>query len=327
MTRHAGRPPSVRRAVLRAAQVAIAGAILWFAADRLAEEWDRVRPLAADLTPDWAGVVGSAGVVFATYALLVQSWRVLLSAWGDRLPFGVAVCIWSVSNLGRYVPGKLWSIGAMGVLAQRAGVSPVAATGSAVIGTLVNLAASLIVVCVAGQGVVEALFPHLAGWSGALPVAGVLGAILVPLVVPLATGLFARLTGRSAPTRRLPFRTLGVVVVANVASWLGYGLAFRWLCEALTPSAGGDPLAYVAVFAGSYLAGYLALVVPGGLGVREVFLVAGLTGLHLADAPTATLLAVASRLWLTVLELAPGLAFLAVGAARPLSRPAPDANA
>jgi hypothetical protein len=61
--------------------------------------------------------------------------------------------------------------------------------------------------------------------------------------------------------------------------------------------------------------------------VREVFLVAGLTGLGLADPPTATLLAVASRLWLTALELAPGLAFLAVGAARPLSRPTSDAKA
>jgi uncharacterized membrane protein YbhN (UPF0104 family) len=118
-----------------------------------------------------------------------------------------------------------------------------------------------------------------------------------------------------------------VLIGANVASWIGYGLAFRWFAASIVPTAGGDHLAYVAVFAGSYLAGYLALVAPGGLGVREAFLIAGLTQLRLADAPTAALLAVASRLWLTVLELAPGLLFLAFGTARTSSRPTSDAKA
>jgi uncharacterized membrane protein YbhN (UPF0104 family) len=307
-------------------QVIIIGLVLWFAATRLGGEWSRLRPLASGLRPAWGGVAGSAVLVLATYALLVESWRTLVRAWGDKLPFWEAARIWSVSNLGRYVPGKLWSIGAMGVMAQRAGVSPVAATGSAVIGTVVNLAASLAVVCIAGGDVARALFPQLGRATAALPVLGVLGLVVAPFAMPLAVAAVARMTGRAVPTVAVPPRALAVLIAANVASWIGYGLAFEWLSASLVPTLAGNHLAYVAVFASSYLAGYLALVVPGGLGVREAFLIAGLTGLRLTDAPTATLLAVSSRLWLTVLELSPGLAFLAAGARRPLTRPTTDAN-
>ena len=314
------------RLALWTAQALILGAVGWFAANRLGGEWSSLRPLLASVRPAWGGVLGSAVVVLGTYALLVESWRTLVRAWGDRLSFRDAARIWAVSNLGRYVPGKLWSIGAMGLMAQRAGVSPVAATGSAVIGTLVNLAAALAVVFVAGGGVARVLFPQLGTAAAALPVVGITGLVLTPFLIPLAARVAARLTRREPPAARVPARALAVLVAANVASWVGYGLAFEWLSVSLVPEIATDHLAYVAVFAGSYLAGYLALVVPGGWGVREAFLIAGLTGLGLADAPTATLLAVSSRLWLTMLELAPGLTYLLVGAAPLPPRPTTDAN-
>ena len=311
---------------MRVAQLAVLGLALWFAFTQLGQHWGDFRRVAVNLRPRWGGVLGSALLVLATYALLIESWRTLVRAWGDRLSFVDAARIWTVSNLGRYVPGKLWSIGAMGLMAQRAGVSPVAATTSALVGTGVNLAAGAAVVFLAGGGVVRALFPSLGAWSVWLPVLGGAGVIATPLLLPALARATARFAGRDVPSVRVPLHVLTVVVAANVTSWIGYGLAFRWLAASLVPDSGGNHLTYVAVFAGSYLAGYLALVVPGGIGVREVFLTAALTRLHLADVPAATLLAVASRLWLTVLELVPGLVFLALGA-RILPRPTSDAKA
>ena len=48
-----------------------------------------------------------------------------------------------MSNLGRYVPGKVWQIGAMGVMAERSGVSPVAAVGSSLVIAIVNVIAGI----------------------------------------------------------------------------------------------------------------------------------------------------------------------------------------
>ena len=52
------------------------------------------------------------------------------------------------------------------------------------------------------------------------------------------------------------------------------------------------------------------LVAPGGVGVRETVLVGLLTSLRLATPADAVLLATTSRIWLTVLEILPGLVFL-----------------
>ena len=63
--------------------------------------------------------VGSAALVVLTYGLLVELWRRILAEWGAGMAFGDAVRIWCVSNLGKYVPGKVWQIVAMGQLARR----------------------------------------------------------------------------------------------------------------------------------------------------------------------------------------------------------------
>jgi hypothetical protein len=158
----------------------------------------------------------------------------------------------------------------MGLLAQRAGVSPVAAAGSALLGTLVNLAAGFIVLFFAGPSVISTLAPRAAPYAALLPIVGGLALLALPALLPVIGGLAARVTRRPYVPRRFRMTTLARVAAANVASWVLYGVAFRWLAGALLPGLAGKWVEYVAVFAGSYLAGYLALVVPGGIGVREL---------------------------------------------------------
>ena len=57
----------------------------------------------------------------------------MLGAWGQRLEGWTAARIWTVSSLGKYLPGKVWAIAGMAMMAREAGVAPWAATGSAVI--------------------------------------------------------------------------------------------------------------------------------------------------------------------------------------------------
>jgi hypothetical protein len=321
------RAGGARQALTVAVQVVVIAAVAWFAARTLQGQWAEFRTRAVTLQPSWSGVLGSAVLVLLTYALLIESWRALVHAWGDRLGYGDAVRIWTVSNLGRYLPGKVWSIGAMGLLAQRAGVSPLAAAGSALLGTLVNLAAGFIVLFLAGPAVISTLAPRASPYAALLPVVGGVALLALPALLPVVVRVAARVTRRPYVPRRLRIATLARVAAANVASWVLYGVAFRWLAGALLPGLAGKWVEYVAVFAGSYLAGYLALVVPGGLGVRELSMTAALVRLGAASAPDAALLAVASRLWLTVLELVPGLLFVARGALRPASRSTPDVPA
>ena len=304
--------PRPSRRILVAVQLLVAAAVLTFVALRLGDQWAQVRPRIAGLSPRWTLVVASSLLVLATYALLVETWRRMLHAWGFDLPRGEAARIWFVSNLGRYVPGKVWQIGAMGVMAQRAGVSAVAATGSAI---LVNLVSIL-----AGAGVVVAT-----GASALLPRGSVPGILvvtaaiaLVPGALPYLARLAQRITGRAIAIPPLPARAIWIAAAGSTIAWVAYGIAFRLLAEGILPSGpAGHPSAWIAAFTFSYLVGYLFLPAPGGLVVRETALVAALVQLQVVGEADAIILAVVSRLWLTVLEVLPGALLLARGLARP----------
>jgi hypothetical protein len=70
-------------------------------------------------------------------------------------------------------------------------------------------------------------------------------------------------------------------------------------------------------FTASYLVGYVILVAPGGLVFRETALVRLLADLSLATGGAGLLIAVASRLWLTVTEVVPGVLYLLAGVRLP----------
>src|SRR3989442_3452087 len=109
----------------------------------------------------------------------IESWRRILAGWGQRIAFGPAARTWSVANLGRYVPGKVWSVAGLVVLAQRAGVAPGPAAASAFVIQAVSL----------GSGVAlgAALTPHNAAPPRlALSRLAALATILVLLLRPTA---------------------------------------------------------------------------------------------------------------------------------------------
>ena len=280
-------------------------------------------------------ILASGLIVLAAYALLIEAWRAMLRVWNSGLPALDAAHIWFVSNLGKYVPGKVWQIAAMGAMAEGRGVPPVAAIGSSIVlnamsvltGVAIALAFGAADVA-AGGGSIQGATPMLRGSDTTVLVGVVIaGGLLLaaaPILVPRLAALVERFTGRALGVVRIPLRALLFGVASTTAAWLLYGLAFRMFAGALAPRAAGGLFSYTAVYTGSYLAGYLALFAPGGLGVRESALVLAMPRMGLVSTPDAVLIAVASRLWLTVLEVGPGIAFLARGARRSLTNTVDD---
>ncbi len=296
-----------------ALQFVLLAVLLVLIARAIVSQADELRATAANLTVDWWMLAVASAVVLLTHAALIQSWRLLTTGWGSSLRFGAAVRIWTIANLGRYVPGKVWSVGALVVLAQREGVSPVAATGAAMIGTLLNIGAGFGVVALTGASVLDAMSPSYRwlAWAGSGVFA--LGVLALPFLLPPVLAWMARKRPTlSSPSRQLPNHTLWTATAINIASWFGYGLAFALLSRAIFPDIGGAIPTFVAIWTASYLVGYLALIAPGGIGFREGAVVAGFSALGLAVSAEATVLAIVSRLWLTLLEVLPGLISLAI---------------
>lgn len=281
-------------------------------------------PLAPDILAAWRSatprpgyLAASATLVLASYALLIEVWRRVVTAAGGELRYTTAAHIWLVSNLGRYLPGKVWAIAAMGALAQRAGVSAVSAMGSSVLIAVVHVLAGIALVAALGRGALSLSLPV------ALVVIALASAVIVaPTLLPWAATRVAAIFGRQAEWRPLPRRTVAIAFAGCAAGWLLQGLAFKLLVMGVVGTAAGASSAYIAVFTASYLAGFLFLPAPGGIGVREGVL-AGLLGTFgLAAAGPAAVIVLASRAWLTILELIPGL-FLLPFTPKP---PTPQAN-
>lgn len=300
----------------RVLQAAIGITVLVYAVRALRRQWSTASVDLSRLHPNWLWI-GLSGVLFlATYAVLIEMWREVLRGWGSRLRFWVAARIWTVSNLGRYVPGKVVQIGAMGVMAERAGVSPVAATGSAILNVVVNLIAGFIVVAVFGWPLLQ--LQEVGGTRTALlfVVVCVGALVLLPLVLPPTLRAVSRVTGRDFNIGALPRVSILISLVGNIVAWLLYGAAFAIFARGVSGSSQGPLTAYVAVYALSYLVGYLVLIAPAGAGFREAAMIALLPAAHLADPTQAAVLAVTSRLWLTALEIAPGALFLGLDGLR-----------
>lgn len=300
----------------RGIQAIFVVAVLWFGGRLLAEQWEAVRELRATLVPSWTRIAFSGVVVLASYAVLIATWRATVQAWGSRIEVLDAARIWFVSNLGRYIPGKVWQIGAMGLMAQRVGVSPVAAVGSALVVSLVHVLVGFAVVAGTGRELLASRVPSGLLLPVALAALGV-GVLLAPWLLPPAVRVLAHLTGRPLEMPALPPRAIWIAALGSAVAWLLFGLAFRELAVGLLGPATGDASAYIAVFTLSYLLGFLALFAPGGIGIRELSMAALLVSAALSTAPEAALLVVASRLWLTVLEILPGALFLAWPSLRP----------
>src|SRR5690606_3072472 len=126
------------------------------------------------------------------YAVLIEAWRRMVGGWGAPLGYRHAARIWFVSNLGRYVPGKVWQITAMAVMAERAGVSRYAAAGSALLVNLANVVAGVGVVAVTAAGL---LGNPMLSLGGAALLLVLLAA--TPRLLPLLARVYGRLRRRA----------------------------------------------------------------------------------------------------------------------------------
>ena len=291
----------------RWAQAAAGLAVIGFVVRHLARNWDAIRsePIAWTFAPHW--VLTSLALVLVVYALLAESWRRMLAGWGPSLRFSEAARIWVISSLGKYLPGKVWAVAGMAMLAERRGIPPAPATASAILLQIASIGTGALVVGMTGVAVLEARQPGSRLAIGLLLLASgaALAAVLWP---PFARRLLARF--RSAPDQRVTprFGAVAFGIAANLVAWLGYGIALWLLARALLPTAElplGDA---IGGFAGSYIAGLLFLLAPGGLGVREgvfIWMVQDRIG-----PANALVLAGVSRIGMTVADLLAALPFV-----------------
>jgi hypothetical protein len=292
---------------VRAAQIAILAGAGYYLIRLASPYWPAIQAhrLAWHAIPLLAGSI----LVWANLALLLAAWTVSLRWCAQRIRYLDAARVWFTANLARFLPGAVWQFASLAVMSARYGLSTMAAAATVLLEQVVLLFTGLLVLAALTPSVL-----HATWWQTALVVAAVLGT--VGLALPRPGWLLGRWIETRVPAVRLLWSQLGpaqlgVFTLMLVLPWLLYGVAFRLLALGLLDHPAGSWSDYIAAFTGGYVAGIIAVFAPAGLLVREAALVKALMSIGVGGAD-AVILAVASRVWLTLLELAAGAMVMAL---------------
>ncbi|TIC84212.1 lysylphosphatidylglycerol synthase domain-containing protein [Nocardioides sp. GY 10127] len=196
--------------------------------------------------------------------LTAGTWLRLLAAYGHRLTTREGSRIFFVGQLGKYLPGSVWSLGAHAELTRphRVPVRTTVATG--LLFLVVNLAtAGLLAGALLATGAADLPVP---GPLGALGAVGCLLVLSPPVVGALGTRL-----AHGDDALRLTWVGALLLVARMSGTWLCYAGSV----VVLAPEPGWALLGLAtAAFAAAYVVGVLVVVAPAGVGARELALVA-----------------------------------------------------
>ena len=293
----ARRPPGRRRAVAASALVgaAIAGVCIWFVADRLTSQWSEVRDEIADAEVGW--LVAAVLCAGAAMAWIAACWRRAMALSGPTPGRAHTVAWYFAGEIGKYVPGAVWPILGRGELARRGGVARHRAYPS--------VGLSLAALYLAALGTASLLVPLDLAKQAESPAALALLALLPlglaalhPRVLGWARDLLVRFTGRGADIVIPPWRGTVALVASYVPAWLFIWAATWCVARALLPD---PPVLRIGIATTlSWTAGFVAVPVPAGAGVREAVFVAS-SGLPVGIGATV---AIGSRLCFLLVDVA-----------------------
>jgi uncharacterized membrane protein YbhN (UPF0104 family) len=283
-------------------QIVFGTLLFGFVAVAVAREWDEVSETISHLSP----IALLLSLLLALVGLFASSltFRRLLDELGSTVRRRVGARIYLVGQLGKYIPGSVWAFVIQMELARRAGVPRRRCLAAALASIGVNMVVGLAIGLVAIAPVAE-------DWKTWLVVLLVpIGIVaIVPPVLTWEVNLLLRLLRASSLERAITWNGVLVSSGWSVVGWVAYGLSlwaivvsgFEASAEGLALCLGGVPLAMTA--------GFLVVVAPSGIGVREAALVAALS--PIMPSGTALAFALVLRVVFTAADLlAAGLALV-----------------
>lgn len=247
----------------------------------------------------WHPVALLLAIAFVQCGMLVNVllMKFVFQFLGAPIPFKDAYNVYFVSNLGRYIPGKVWQLLALTHMAKRRGIKPLDGATLFVINQLLVILGGFLFVLVIGVALSD--LGEVAATMSLLPVIPLFILLIYPASLVRLANFCLRLIRRQPIEYDLTRRYAFSVVTFVIFSYSFTGVGFVWLARGVGLEI-SDLFFMIAVFPLAYLLGYLAFIAPGGVGIRESFLIL-LLGYHYSDQMSA-LLALAAFIWFISVE-------------------------
>lgn len=286
-----------RRAIRTFLKIVVVLGVLFFWGQAIASNWQAF--VVYPWRFSWFALFLCLVVLIAQLLVIGTIWWRALALIGAPLPWRQGLALWLQAQIARYIPGGVWDIAGRLVLGQRIGVDK--RTMSASVGLEMGLQAVsagiyLVIALLLRTGTAPALYLPLAI---GITVASIIG--LAPPVFSRLVNWGLRLLRRPQLRLQLRYRDILLLFLARLIAHALKGLAFLLFVQSIAPVPWSLAPLLISAYVGAWLVGYLAILVPTGIGVREGVLVL-LIGNQMAFG-AVTVAALGYRLAITVRDL------------------------
>ncbi len=283
---------------------------LAFVALRIVRDREEISDALSSSDPIWLIAAAISGL--AAMALLGVNWLVIVRHGGAPAPWRRGMYWFFVGQLGKYVPGGIWPIVGQAELAHRDTTPrPVAywSTAMSMVATLLGAVA---------VGALSGLIAPAGSRIVPILLAVALAVVLAAFASDRVRRALHRLAGR-VTTRELRLPDAGwfaVLIVRYLPVWVLFSGMNIFSVVALGGTLDGElVITLISITCVSWIAGFVIIGLPGGLGVREAVFIS------MATAPLGAGLAVSVAVISRIVSVAVDLLGAAISV--PVGRTAP----
>ncbi len=296
-------------------KIALTSVVLYFLGKQVSEHWDAIGEYDYSII-NYGYLSLSVLCALAALVLMALGWRMIIRHFGHSVTVGEAFKISYLSNLGRYIPGKVWQVMGILYLTGQKGIPAETSGASFIVWQLFTIPAAFLAFVLSVQlepSIMISQIAFLGETTTHLVTALVVMVCAVLLLYPKPIlgliNVVLRRFSRPEVTFSMDKSVALQVFVVYFVVWIVYGAAFWLFMLAIAGETAPGLVASIGIFAIAYQIGYLFLFAPGGFGPREAVMATLLAGFL---GPVALLAAGLARLWSILIEVIAALVALKI---------------
>lgn len=203
----------------------------------------------------------------------------------------------NIANIGRYIPGKLWSVMGIFYFTDKLGISKKKTS----VAILVNESTSK------GSALLLGLLYFFFSSSHIAYLPYMIGLLILalifihPRILEKLLNIILLLLKRDKITLEFSYYKIIIIFLLYTTVWILCSLGFYLLVKSITTVESINIFKFLTIFPFSWVIGYLVLIAPGGLGVREGIITAMLAEFVLPE--VALVIALLQRIWFIIVEI------------------------
>lgn len=258
----------MKKSVVNIVKIILFLTIIWFLYESISANFDKIKDINySHYDPKY--MFFSVIILFVSLVYPVFAWKFLIHSMGEKINTLSALRVWFISNLGRYIPGKVFQVAGLVYLTNREGISRSKAVQSVLYSQITANGLGLFM----GLGLLS-LNKSGESFPTHFHIILVLIAVFIlilwfPKLFLKSSNFMLKKMNREVIEQSVSQKNYIIYLILQVINWMLMSVAFLFLVASYTEISLMQNPVLVFILPLSWTIGLIAFFAPGGIGVRE----------------------------------------------------------